>query len=125
MPDMNALMKEARSIIDELEKIGEVDKRLRSRKSEIELELMRFSESSGLETFSSDDLTCTISEKTRACYDPAKWNEVVKWAVDTGNEIVIQRRLSDARLVEIATSGTALPAGIRLEPYSAVAFRRK
>ena len=122
---MEPLMAECRAIIDKLEALGEQEQPLRQRKSEIELELLRFSESSGLQSFSSSGLSCNIQEKTRATYAPDKWNEILAWAVQHGAETAIQRRLSDARIVEIATSGTPLPEGIKLEPYSYVALRRK
>lgn len=69
--------------------------------------------------------TATRQTKWRAVYDPEKWPEVVKWCAENGRTDLIQRRLSDARVMEIVDRGETLPDGITPQSYTDLLFRRK
>lgn len=69
-------------------------------------------------------LTFSMVTKDRAKYDPGEWPNIVKWAVETGNDHIIQRRLTDAKVVELIANGVALPWGLTVESYRDVQVRR-
>lgn len=60
----------------------------------------------------------------RAKYDPEKWPSIVKWAGETGNEHVIQRRITDAKILDLVKNGVALPDGLSLEAFTKVSIRK-
>lgn len=104
----------------------EAQKRIFSgRMKEIERILVNHAEATGCSKFGNGKVSCTIdAEAMRAAYDPELWPEVVKWAVATGNDHIIQRRLSDAKVLELIDNDVPLPDGLRLEPYTKVSIRR-
>jgi hypothetical protein len=48
-----------------------------------------------------------------------------KWAVDTGNTHIFHRRLTDAKVIDLCNSGTALPEGLTLESFVNMNIRRR
>jgi hypothetical protein len=60
----------------------------------------------------------------RAKYDPEKWPGIVKWAGETGNEHILQRRITDAKVVDLVANGVALPDGLSLEQFVKVSIRK-
>lgn len=79
---------------------------------------------SGQDKAAAHGVTVSVVEKYRATYDPANWPQIVKWAVETGNDHIIQRRLTDAKVVELIRSGEALPWGLDAESYRDLLVRR-
>lgn len=69
-------------------------------------------------------VTVTWRQKMRAKYDPAKWDTLVRWAVDTNNQHIVQRRLTDKAVLELIDNGVALPDGLSVEAYDDIDFRR-
>lgn len=94
----------------------------------IEAEIVAKMKEAGLDNdgakVSANGMTVTLRHKFRAAYDPAKWSQVVKWAVDTGHEYIIQRRLSDKPVLELMDNGTPLPDGLSVTSYEDLDFRR-
>lgn len=73
---------------------------------------------------SDNGLTVTRRTKWRAKYDPEKWPTIFKWAAENGNEYLIHRRLSDAKVMELVDEGIQLPEGLTTEAYPSLDFRR-
>lgn len=73
---------------------------------------------------SGEGLTATWREKWRATYVPEKWPDIVRWAIDNGCDYIIQRRLTDAKVMSIVDSGGTLPDGLSVEAYTALDIRR-
>jgi uncharacterized protein YlxW (UPF0749 family) len=115
-----------RQVIDEREQLAAQDKVLSERKSALEAELLNFHASTGLNSCAGAGLSVTFDDgAVRAKYDPSKWADIVKWAVSTGNDHIIQRRLTDAKVIDLIENGTALPEGLTVESYTKLSTRRK
>lgn len=122
---MGELLHEYRTVLDRLAELAAKEKSLTEARALLETELKQRAESAGVNAFSSDEISVTITEALRAAYDPEKWNDIVKWAVDTGNMHVIQRRLTDAKLEQLLLDGVPFPDGLRLEPVTKLNHRKK
>ena len=123
--NITELLTELRSIRDEREQLASRDKALSDRESYIKDRLMDYHVSTGLDSVSGGGLTISYKEKLRAGYDPEKWTDIMRWAVNTGHEYLIQRRLTDSRVADLATSGVELPEGLRIETFTDISVRRK
>lgn len=122
---VTGLLEELRGILDEREQLASRDQELSSRKSEIERALIEYHEASGLETVKGGGLSISFDPSaTRAKYDPESWAAIVRWAVETGNEHLVQRRLTDSRVADLVANGIPLPDGLTLETYCKVSTRR-
>jgi hypothetical protein len=116
---------ELRQVIDAREELARQDKELSARKQALEKQLMAFHDATGLETCAGAGLTCRFDPSAMRCrYEPERWESIVKWAVETGNVHVIQRRTSDAKVIELVENGTPLPEGLTLESYTNLSVRR-
>lgn len=89
-------------------------------------------------------VTVSVVEKVRATYDPAKWPDVVRWAVQNDYTYIVQRRLNDKAIAELVMppsaeeiaaekkirgegwewKATPLPDGLGIEYHKEIAFRR-
>lgn len=69
-------------------------------------------------------ITVTMRQKWRAKYAPEHWSDVVRWAVEQGFDHIVQRRLSDAKVMELVDNGVTLPKGLNVEQYTDLDFRR-
>lgn len=127
MPDgINDVLANFRLCRDLADKVSNLDKMLSQRRDQLEGRLLAYHKDTGLQSLSGAGLTVSFDPAAfRAKYDPAKWSDVVKWAVETGNDFIVQRRLSDAKVVELFDGGVALPDGLSLENYVKVSIRRK
>lgn len=124
--NISDLLAELRSVIDERERLSEQDSRLSKRKSAIEFELLGIHAATGLESLSGNGMGVTFKDDAmRARYAPEQWNAIAKWAAETGNMHIIQRRLSDAKIVDLVMEGVQLPEGLTLETYTSISTRRK
>lgn len=115
---------ELRAVVDERERIAAEEKRLGERKRQLEKELADFAKTTGVDKFSGAGMSVAFAEKMRARYEPNKWHDIASWAVSTGNDHIIQRRLTDAKVLELVDSGVALPDGLTLEAYTDISLRR-
>jgi len=123
--DVTDLLAELRAVIDRREVLAGQDKSLAERKSQLEHQLLAFHEETGLEKLSGAGMSIGFDTSAmRTKYDPEKWREVLKWALDTGNDYIIQRKLTDSRVIELVKQGVALPTGLSLEPFVKMSVRR-
>lgn len=72
----------------------------------------------------SEGLSCTVRTKWRAKYEPSKWQDLLKWAGESGHVAVVQRRLGDKAVMELVDNGIPLPDGLSVESYEDLEFRR-
>jgi hypothetical protein len=115
-----------RAVIDEREKLATADRELSKEKERLEASLLSFHNESGLDSLSGAGLSVSFDgEAMRAKYEPDRWAEIVKWAVSTGNDHIIQRRLTDAKVLDLIEQGVELPAGLTVENYTKLSVRRK
>ncbi len=125
-PNTETLLSELRSIKDRGDELAEEQKKLSERRQQIEYALMDFHKTTGLASFSGAGISVFFDDEAmRATYDPEKWNEVCEWAVKTGNQHIIQRRLTDSKVLDLIDAGVALPAGLGVESYVKISIRRK
>ena len=82
-------------------------------------------EAQGINSFSNDSVTVGVASAFRVGYDPAEWEGIVRWAVESGNFAAIQRRLGDKCLLDLLDSGGEIPKGVRFDPIKKVSVRRK
>lgn len=122
---ISAALTALRETIDELEAVREREVELNKKRYAIERELLSIHESTGLVAMANDYISVSVEDKDRATYAPDCWDDVLKWAVETGNMNIIQRRLSDAKVVALIGEGIPLPAGLGIEPYKKISHRRK
>lgn len=121
--DIGTKLERLREIIDMREQLAVTDRELSAERSQIERELDDYSKDSGLDTFKGGGMSVSFSDAMRAKYEPEKWPDIVRALVESGNEHLIQRRLTDAKVEELAlTSG--LPEGLSLESYRKISVRR-
>ena len=123
--NIDAALVRLRSIVDQCDDLNGQLATLKTERDAIERGLIGFSEQSGLTAFATEGMGITIREKLRAKYDPEKWDELMKWAAANDKTYLIQRRLSDTKVVELVENGEPLPDGLSLEPFSTVSYRRK
>lgn len=100
----------------------------RAKTDGLEHQIMAAMKEAGLDSdgskVSHNGLTVTLRHKFRAAYAPEKWADIVRWAVATNNEHVIQRRLSDRPVLELVDNGEKLPDGLTVSTYDDLDFRR-
>lgn len=92
--------------------------------NDIEADIQRKMEEMGIESVAQDGVNLTLRKKWRAKYEPELWGDIVKWAASSGLDYVVQRRLNDAKIMELVDNGIALPQGLTVESYNDLAFRR-
>ena len=125
-PDAKELLTALRSIIDQREQLAEQDSRLVKQKSQLEHQLLAFHELTGVDSVTGGGLSVSFDDAAmRAKYDPERWPAIVRWAIETGNDHIIQRRLTDAKVLDLIENGTALPEGLTVENYVKISTRRK
>jgi hypothetical protein len=78
----------------------------------------------GLDRTSSSGLTLSVVTKLKARCEPDKWPSVVRWAVENGYDHIVQRRLTDAKVLELVDNGIALPDGLGVETYPDLSIKK-
>jgi len=99
-------------------------KRAREACDLLELKIKIAMDAQGTEKTSAHGVTASIVTKWRAKYAPEKWSDLVKWAVANGYDYLIQRRLTDTKVMELVDRGVELPDGLSVESYKDINFRR-
>jgi hypothetical protein len=123
--NITELLTELRAIIDERERLADQDRNLSRRKSAVEASLLSFHARTGLEKLSGAGLSVTFNPAATRCrYEPDRWEGIVRWAVATGNLHIIQRRTSDAKIIDLIAEGVALPEGLTIESFTDLSVRR-
>lgn len=124
--NVQAVLAELREVIDERERLAQEDRTLAKRRERLEGELLSFHESSGLDSLSGAGLSVHFDSAAMRCkYEPDRWTEIVRWAVESGNDFIIQRRLTDTKVLDLVENGVELPPGLTLESYTKLGIRRK
>lgn len=121
---LGELIAEFRTAIDAHEEADRAAKDLRAKRDDCERRVMTAMENAGLEKTNAAGLSLSVVQKFRARYEPEKWQSLMRWAVDTGHEYLIQRRLTDTKVMELVDAGEPLPEGLSVEPYKDLNFRR-
>jgi hypothetical protein len=125
-PNINATLARLKAVIDEREQLAAKDRTLSEERARLEAELLGFHGSTGLNSLSGAGLSVSFDDTAvRVRCEPSRWADIVKWAVSTGNDHVIQRRLTDAKVIELIENGTPLPEGLSVESYTKLSVRRK
>lgn len=118
---MAARFKELQDRKDELQaQLKEVNKDI----EEAEHQIGEYMAAESLDKLSANGITLYYKDKARARYEPEKWGELVAWAVRVGRTDLVQRRLSDAKVLELMDSGQEMPDGLTVEFYKSLEFRR-
>lgn len=92
--------------------------------ADVDEALMKQLRDSGQTKASDDRVTVSITDKMRAKYDPEKWPAIMESLVKAGYGHVVQRRLTDAKVIEMIENGVELPDGLTVESYPDLSFRR-
>lgn len=124
MATISELLAQYRKHKDRIDEIAAEEAQIRDMMGIIERSIMDTMKDAGLEKATAAGVTVTRGEKWRAKYDPEKWAGIVKWCAETGRDYLIQRRLTDSRVMELVDNGTALPEGLTVESFPNLAFRR-
>jgi hypothetical protein len=123
---MQNVLGELREVIDERERLATADRELSKRREALERELLAFHEDSGLDSLAGAGLSVSFDAAAmRAKYEPERWADIVRWAVTTGHDHIIQRRLTDAKVLDLIENGVELPPGLTVENYTKLSVRRK
>lgn len=118
------MIKGLRDVVDARDSLSNQDSELARQEAELKYQLQCKAQEQGVPGFKSPDGSFTVAEDLRAKYCPEAWDSIVKWAVESGNSHIIQRRMTDARVKALMLEGTVLPDGLTLEPYIKTSFRR-
>lgn len=124
--DIGTTLADLRRVKDQREELGLADAKLAKQEAALKAQLLAFHESTGLLKLADHGLTVSFNPGAmRTCYDPEKWSDIVKWAASTGHDYIVQRRLTDAKVIALVEEGVALPEGLTLESYIDISIRRK
>lgn len=107
-----------------LEECEAQSKSARALLADMEMDIQSKMKDLGIESASEDGVSVTTKTKWRAKYEPELWGDIVKWAASSGLDYVVQRRLNDAKIMELVDNGVPLPQGLTVESYNDLAFRR-
>lgn len=69
-------------------------------------------------------LSVRVGETATAVYDKEKWDDIARWAFESGNHGIINRAIGAAKLEKLVESGVALPDGLQLLYFKKLNFRR-
>lgn len=114
-----------RSISDEIDAHNEALKDLGKRRDEIERQLLASMDADGVTKVSAEEGTATRGTKYFCQYEPELWPDIVKWAANNNRTDFVQRRLSDAKVLDAIDSGLAMPPGLTVGSKPTLSFRRK
>jgi hypothetical protein len=124
--EVGAVLAKLKTVRDLRSRLSDADALLGTVNQGLEKKLLDYHESSGLESLSGGGLSVSFDDSAmRAKYEPDKWPQLLAWAAQTGNEHIIQRRLTDSRVLDLVKSGVALPEGLGLESYVKISIRKK
>lgn len=89
---------------------------------ELQTAFLHWAEEQGVDQVKGDGITLSIRKQPTA--QITDWAAACRWAVETGNEHIIQRRLKAGELQELAINDTPIPDCILLGEVERVAHRR-
>lgn len=123
--NIGELLADLRNVRDQKDKLNEALGALAKQELAIKAKAMAYHEATGLSQIGDERLTVSFAAKMRPRVDPEKWEAVMRWAVDTGNWHILYKQLCQDKVVELATSGTALPDGMTIEGFTDWRVTRK
>lgn len=122
------LLAEYRRLSDRDDELAAEKSAIYKRFCELEHEIAAAMDAAGMTDdgakVSASGMSVTRRTKFRAKYDPALWASLVRWSVETNRTDLIQRRLADAKILELHDAGEVLPEGLTLEAYKSIDARR-
>lgn len=122
--NVEAVLTELRALRDRKDELNASLKAVSEHEASLQAALLDWHAETNLESVKGGGLSVSFKPDFRAKYTPELWPEIVKWAVATGNDHIIQRRITDAKVIELVDNGVALPDGLNLEAYVKLNIRR-
>jgi hypothetical protein len=122
--DLESTLVSLRALRDRKDTLNAELKAIGEQEDACEHALLDWHKATNLQSVKGGGLTVSFKADFHAKYSPELWPEIVKWAVETGNDHIIQRRLGDAKVIELVDNGIALPDGLTLEQYVKLNIRR-
>jgi hypothetical protein len=122
--DLETTLISLRALRDRKDELNAELKSIGEQEDACERTLLDWHKATNLQSVKGGGLTVSFKADFHAKYSPELWPEIVKWAVETGNDHIIQRRLGDAKVIELVDNGIALPDGLTLEQYVKLNIRR-
>jgi hypothetical protein len=119
-----SLLRSYSAVLSMLDSVGDIEKKLNTLRSAMKEEFVRRASVEGVEKFSGDGLSVTVKDKAIVKYDPEKWDDILKWLVDSGHGYCVHRRLSEAKIQELMDNGVRLPDGLAFDSIKEVSHRR-
>jgi len=113
-----------RTLLDRKDELNAELKQINELLADNEAAVRAMLEREGVDKISGNGITLFTKQKWRARYEPELWASLVEWASKSGRTDLIQRRLSDAKVMEYIDSGAEVPQGLSVEPYTSIEFRR-
>lgn len=124
LPSLIAALREEIDHKDTINRnLSECNARIDELESQI-LKLMKPEHGAAIEKMTAAGLTVFPRMKWRARYEPEKWPDIVRWAIDNDQLHIVQRRLTDSRVQDLIDSGVVLPDGLTTEAYPELGTRR-
>lgn len=123
-PSIGDLIAKYSAVDAELDAIEEQAKQLRIKRESVKLAIKITLDLGGVDKASAHGITVSIREKWRAKYTPELWPGVVEWAITHGHSHIVQRRLTDAAVMELVDNGVILPDGLSVESFKDLDVRR-
>lgn len=128
MRTQSEICADMRRVLDQIDEHNAAISKLNADKANLQREALAYMEAQGLtsdgDKINANGVTLTRADKWRVEYDPEKWPDTMKWAIDSGYGHIVQRRLSVAPILELADRNVPLPDGIKLVPYTDLSHRR-
>lgn len=130
MPELpiSELLAQYRTVVDLLDEVNARKTTLEKQKEALKYDILGAMTASGFTEdgakVAANGVSATRGTKFRAVYQPEKWPELVKWCAEHGRADLIQRRLTDSRVLEMVDAGEPLPEGVNLEPFQELSLRR-
>lgn len=123
--NIGAALRKLRLLSDQLDRIEAMKRERNARWVALERYIAEESERVGVSKFSGDGISVSVEQDIRVSYEPEKWDDLLRWAVETGNTSVVQRRVGEAAIKSMVDAGMGQPPGVKLSPYTKVSVRRK
>lgn len=119
--DLIRSWKKQKALVEEYESAA---KSARGLLDDMEIDINAKMRELGIESAAEDGVSISVKTKWRARYNPELWADIVQWAAANGVAYIVQRRMNDAKIMELVDNGIALPEGLSVESYQDLAFRR-
>lgn len=123
--NMGEALRRLKILSDRADRIKAMETAVNAEWEEIEEFITREAERSGVSKWSGEGVSVSVENDLRVSYDPALWEEMLGWAVASGNTAIVQRRMGESAVKALIDSGQGTPPGVRLSVYSKVGVRRK